>query len=585
MLRRALTTIAFTIASFTSLAIPCALATTEALPRYPELQANVDFWRDVFSKHTSRHLVFHDPVIADLVWTVHDVGHILDSNRSDHQKSRDLRAYSDRYATSLGKTLERLASSPPQNDEEKRIAQLLEQHAGKLPSRSVLAKRVRVQRGLGDKLCDSYRRAVRYLPRMRAILAANGVPEELAYLPLVESGYHVGAHSKVGAVGVWQFMRATGRRYLHVDGVVDERRDPILATEAAAKYLRSNYDLLGEWPLAITAYNHGENGMSFAVRKLGTRHLPTIIEKHESKYFGFASKNFYAEFLAANDAMKIAETRCPTGGIALFERDSVEIDAYVSFNQLAATARLDADALAELNPALTSDVVRGRLRVPKGYKLFLPVGSSSTFRDAYASLPSPVRASSQSTYDGIHQVRAGETLSEIAGRYRVSMTTLQRINGLKDPRRLRVGQRLKVPAAGAESATAGSSGSSGSRSSASATRPASVRLAKGQTLSHVASRYGVSVEDLAQYNDVSDARSVRAGQLLKIPSTSGSAGQSQATAQAKAEAEYRSHRVGKGQTLSDIAQLYRTSVSTLQRHNRIEDPSKLRYGQVIRVPM
>ncbi len=581
MLRRALTTIALAIASFTSLATPCALAATEALPRYPELQPNVDFWRDVFTKHTSRHLVFHDPDIPSLVWTVHDVSHILDSNRSDQQKSRDLKAYSDRYATTLGKTLERLESSPPQDEEEKRIAKLLERHAGRLPSRSVLAKRIRIQKGLGDKLCDSYRRAVRYLPRMRSILSANGVPPELAYLPLVESGYHVGAHSKVGAVGVWQFMRSTGRRYLHVDGVVDERRDPILATEAAAKYLRSNYDRLGEWPLAITAYNHGENGMSFAVRKLGTRHLPTIIAKHESKYFGFASKNFYAEFLAANDAMKIAETRCPTGGIALFERDSVEIDAYVSFKQLAATARMDAETLAELNPALTSDVVRGRLRVPKGYTLFLPVGSSSTFRDAYAALPSPARASSQSSYDGIHQVRAGETLSEIAGRYRVSMTTLQRINGLKDPRRLRVGQRLKVPVAGPESAVAGSSEASGGPSSAGAGRPATVRLAKGETLSHVANRYGVSVTELERQNDIRDARSVHAGQLLKIPSGNESA----ARAQAKAQAEYRSHRVGRGQTLSDIAVLYRTTVSTLQRHNRIEDPSKLRYGQVIRVPM
>jgi membrane-bound lytic murein transglycosylase D len=549
----------------------CALASSEVLPRFPELEPAVAFWRDIFTKHTSRHIVFHDPEIAGLVWTVHDVSHIVDSNHSDAQKSRELRAYTDRYTVSLAKTLERLESSPPQNDEEKRIVRLLDENAGRIPSRSVLAKRIRVQKGLGDKLCDSYRRAVRYLPKMKSILVSHNVPEELAYLPLVESGYHVGAHSKVGAVGVWQFMRGTGRRYLHVDGVVDERRDPLLATEAAAKYLRSNYDRLGEWPLAITAYNHGENGIEFAVRKLGTRHLPTIIAKHQSKYFGFASKNFYAEFLAASDAMKIAAERCPKSDIALFERERVEIDAYVGFKQLAATARVDPEILAELNPALTGDVVRGRLRVPKGYKLFLPVGASTSFRDAYAALPSPARASTQTSYEGIHQVRAGETLSEIAGRYRVSLSTLQRLNGLKDPRRLRVGQRLKVPVAGAESATVNSKKGSAPQS---ARAGSTDRVAAGETLSHVARRHGVSVAELQRFNGIKNARSVRAGQTLKIPSSSSSP-----------SAEYRSHRVSRGQTLSDIAALYRTTVSALQSHNKIPDPSKLRHGQIIQVPM
>ena len=561
------------VAGFTSLAPACADAADDVLPRYPELTPKVDFWRDVFTKHTSRHIVFHDPEIPNLVWTVHDVSSIIDSDRTDAQKNRELRAYIDRQTADLGKTLIRLQSSPPQGDEEKHIAALLQRYASQLPSREILAKRIRTQKGLGDKLCDSYRRAVRYLPRMKATFAAYGVPQELAYLPLVESGYQIGAHSKVGAVGVWQFMRSTGRRYLHVDGVVDERRDPLLATEAAAKYLRANYDLLGEWPLAITAYNHGENGIEYAVRKLGTRHLPSIIDEHQSKYFGFASKNFYAEFLAANDAMKIAETRCPAGDVPVLERDAVEIDAYVSFRQLATTARVEPEALADLNPALTSDVVRGRLRVPKGYRLFLPPGSAVTFRDAYAALPAPARSSAQASFQTSHQVRAGETLSEIAGRYRVSLASLQRLNGLKDPRRLRVGQRLKVPVAGGESATTVGT-SAAARQSASAERPLTVKLAAGETLSHVAHRHGVSVTALQQQNGIEDASSVRVGQSLKIPSASG-----------KPAAEYRSHRVGRGQTLSDIAALYRTSVAALQRQNGIEDPSKLRYGQVIRIPM
>jgi len=440
--------VAFSIALVTLAARPVPAIADERLPRYPELAPKVAFWTDVFTKHSSRHMVFHDPELLDVVWEVHDVSSLVDGDMAATQKTRALRDYQAQAIDLLAERIRRLEHSAPQNDAERRVAAVLAKHAGKLPSHTELAARVRVQRGLGDKLCDSYRRASAYLPQMRPLLVKHGVPEELAYLPLVESGYNIGAHSHKGAVGIYQFTRGTGRRYLHIDNAVDERRDPLLATEAAAKYLRSNYDQLGAWPLAITGYNHGEHGVGYAVRKLGTKHLPTIIAKYDGRSFGFASKNFYAEFLAAVDSMAIARSRCSADGVSPLGRDSVRVRAYVPLRKLASAAGLDVAALAALNPALTSDVVRGRLHVPRGYTLYLPSGMGPSFETAYASLPADSKAEAQAVVLGTHTVRAGETLSEIAGEYRTSVSALLRTNGMKDPRRLRVGQRLKVPVVG-----------------------------------------------------------------------------------------------------------------------------------------
>jgi LysM repeat protein len=165
-------------------------------------------------------------------------------------------------------------------------------------------------------------------------------------------------------------------------------------------------------------------------------------------------------------------------------------------------------------------------------------------------------------------------LSEIAVEYRTSVSTLLRTNGLKDPRRLRVGQRVKVPLGRGASGGATASAGSARQQPVAATGAATVRVSPGETLSHIAARHGVTVADLMRANGISNPTRIRAGEVLRIPS-GGSKGAS----------GVRTHRVSRGQTLSDIASMYRTSVGRLQRHNQISDPTKLRYGQVIEVPM
>jgi hypothetical protein len=124
------------------------------------------------------------------------------------------------------------------------------------------------------------------------------VPDSLAVLPFIESGYNPDAYSHVGAAGLWQIMKGTGRPFLRISRKVDERRDPFKATAAAAQILKGNYRALGTWPLAITAYNHGAAGVGRGVKDAGSREISDLVQRYKGPAFGFASRNFYAEFAA-----------------------------------------------------------------------------------------------------------------------------------------------------------------------------------------------------------------------------------------------------------------------------------------------
>ena len=152
-----------------------------------------------------------------------------------------------------------------------------------------------------------YRTGRRYFPEMERIFVAEGLPPELTRLPLIESCFNLDAYSKVGATGVWQFMPGTGRLYMMVNGSVDERRDPIASTRAAARYLTNSYGRLGNWPLAITAYNHGPAGVARGVDETRSTDIVTLIRYYDGPGWGFSSRNFYAEFLAALDIEKHQE--------------------------------------------------------------------------------------------------------------------------------------------------------------------------------------------------------------------------------------------------------------------------------------
>jgi membrane-bound lytic murein transglycosylase D len=162
------------------------------------------------------------------------------------------------------------------------------------------SERVRSQRGMRERFMRGLEIGTRYERTFRKIFREAGLPEDLADLPHVESSFQASAQSSAGAVGVWQFTRGAAEKFLNVNSEVDERLDPVASTYGAARYLRYAYGKLGDWPTALTSYNHGINGMARAQNQMGTDFV-RIVEHYNSPAFGFASRNYYAEFLAARD--------------------------------------------------------------------------------------------------------------------------------------------------------------------------------------------------------------------------------------------------------------------------------------------
>jgi membrane-bound lytic murein transglycosylase D len=249
------------------------------------------------------------------------------------------------------------------------------------------ADRIRVQSGLRESFRDGLVRSGRYLGAVRRVFAEHGLPAELAYLAHVESSYNPAAVSKAGAVGVWQFTKDTGRLFLRVDDAIDERRDPLLSTVAAARLLKRNHEATGRWPLAVTAYNHGLRSIRNAMETHGTDDLEHLLQAYENQSFGFASKNFYAEFLAA---VRVASRPAEYFGDLVpdppFDPLEVELPVPLRLDALARAFRADPDTLAALNPAFRRPVLDGGKPVPRGYPLRLPADADEAA--AYQTLTS-----------------------------------------------------------------------------------------------------------------------------------------------------------------------------------------------------
>jgi membrane-bound lytic murein transglycosylase D len=236
------------------------------------------------------------------------------------------------------------------------------------------AERLRFQRGLKGKYRAGLERSYRYLPLIDSIFAAEGVPARLKYLPHVESSFYPFAYSKVGAAGMRQFMKSSAKRFkMKVGYQVDERRDPQASTLAAARMLAYNHTLLQSWPLAIVAYNHGPGGLAKAARTTGTKDLSTIIKSYYSNSFGFASKNFYAEFLAASSIAMRADSLFPDlRKLEPLRYRHLVLQKPLGTRFLCAATGLSPEELEEYNLGLRPATFRGNAQLPKGFTLRLP---------------------------------------------------------------------------------------------------------------------------------------------------------------------------------------------------------------------
>ena len=277
-----------------TLAVVCLGYRADASDLFPcpaSLEPNVDFWVNVFTAYSYRDFIVHD---RDKVWKIYQVFHLPGEGVPTQD---DVEWANDYLKLKYRTALLRLASGQkPTGYVEDDIAKLFQ---GEPPQAyAAAADNLRVQQGLRERFRETLVRARGYRPLMERIFRAAGLPVELTLLPSVESGFYSKARSSAGAVGIWQFTRSTGRQYMTIRGRRDDRLDPVRATTAAAKLLSYNHAVLGNWPLAVTAYNHGTYGMEHAASIYGND-LASIVADYNGPHFGFASKNYYAEFLAA----------------------------------------------------------------------------------------------------------------------------------------------------------------------------------------------------------------------------------------------------------------------------------------------
>jgi membrane-bound lytic murein transglycosylase D len=333
------------------------------------------------------------------------------------------------------------------------------------------------------------------------VLAENGLPPELFYLGMIESGYHNHATSRARAVGVWQFMPATGRRYgLEVDHYVDERRDPIRATEAAAKYLRDLYNVFGSWHLAIAAYNAGEYRIVRAVVRGKNRDFwklarMKVLPRETCEYI----PKLMAAAIIGNDPEKFGfESPSP---VPYPDVESVEVPSPARLRDVAKLSGVDVTALKEVNPHLRRGATPPNSST---YEIWVPTENVKDVKKAIPQLASlsrknrrHYRALASASDHHVHRVRRGETLSGIAERYRISLSYLKRINGLRGSR-IRAGQKLRL--------TASTFRSRGM---------IRYRIHRGDSLIGISKKFKVPVRQIVHDNSL-HGRRIYAGQVLRI---------------------------------------------------------------------
>lgn len=394
--------------------------------------------------------------------------------------------------------------------------------------------------GRGRKYMHIYlERSARYIPMMKATFRERGMPDDLAYIAMIESGFSPTAFSHASAVGYWQFIRSTGKRYnLRIDTFVDERRDPILSTQSAATYLDSLYSLFGDWHLALAAYNVGEGRVQRAVMKYRTRNFWELASKRRA--LPRETDNYIPKYIAA---VMIAKDPAKYGFVDInfqpaFSFESVVIDKPISLETLSKEISVDYEELKRMNPRYKSDYVP--VYTDRVNAVRVPIEKKDL---AVASIPKCLSDAPKiyvAEFD-YYRVKRGDTLSHIARRFRTSIARLRDLNDFSRRTMIRVGQKIKVPDQNA---------------------------------------YIVKNESAVKKNSQVTEQSEREVANTSSPSNQSSLSKSLTPSQIKA----RKHVVRRGENLSTIAKKYRTTVALLTQVNNLSHRSKLFVGTKLLIP-
>ncbi len=516
-------------APFLAMLLPVLVAiswpvSAASIPRPEGIRDDVNFWIRVYSEVTTNEGFLHDERNLAVVYDTLKFG----PGGSSKERQRIVDERRDRHIAALNRIIAALPNAAARealSADDKRILALW----GPNPSTVILkeaTKRVRFQLGQADRFKEGLLRSSQWETHIAETFANQGLPPELAVLPHVESSFNAAAYSKVGAAGLWQFMRSTGKRYMRIDDAVDERLDPYRSTEAAAQFLALNYRVLGSWPLALTAYNHGAAGMRRAKETVGTDDFVKINRTYTSRTFGFASRNFFPSFLAA---LTIDEN--PEKYFGPLQRrpeqkfHEVTMPAYVRLATLERVVGVDREQLRTLNPGWRPTIFNGTRLIPKGYKLRLPADTADkwTATSLMDKLPGNELYAGQIT-PRTHRVRKGETMASIAQRHGMTASRLAEMNGLSANATLRAGRHLNLPEqlprvlGGGVVASTPVPTTPSPQNATAATAPTGdfYVVRRGDSLQLIAQRVRVPEAQLLRLNSLKDPDRLYEGQRLRI---------------------------------------------------------------------
>ena len=431
-----------------------------------------------------------------------------------------------------------------------------------------------------------------YMPIFDETFNKHDLPEELKAMAIIESAMDPLAVSRAGAKGMWQFMYATAKMYgLHIDSFVDERMDPFKAADAAARYLQDAYEIFGDWNLAIASYNCGAGNVNKAIRRSGGKrafwdiwpYLPRETRGYVPAFVGaLYAMTYYKEHGIKPEAIEMP-----------IHVDTFKINKQLHLKQVAELTGAPLEELKNLNPQYRHDIIPGNskeyiLRLPYTYTNAFIEHEDSVYTHKYDEFFNPTTIKKiQDGADGeriVYVVKNGDYLGRIASRNRCTVAQIKRWNGLKS-NNIRVGQRLVIYRGGggpstssSSSSTAAAAPSSSSSSTQSSTPTGTYTVKSGDTLSGIATRHGVTVNQLKQWNGLT-SNNIRVGQKLKLNSSS-----SASSASASSSGDYSTYTVKSGDSLYSIAKNYSgVSAQDIMNFNGMSS-SNIKPGMKIKIP-
>lgn len=410
------------------------------------IKGMVEFWIHVFGHYQKGQYLFHHFDDVSIVYSAINLTDLTPLNSS--MSPKELKALRYQYIKEeknrVKQLLKQLAYKVDKkkelSEEEKRIHNLFLANPNISLKKASESKLIRVQEGFAHRFKEAVIVSGKYMPEMEKIFSMMGAPIELTRIPFFESAFKIRAYSSADAAGIWQFIPATGKRYLKIDSIIDERYDPILATYAAAQHLLNEYKLLGSWPLAVNAYNTGPGRIIDAKKKLKTNDISTIIKNYRGSGYRFYSRNYYPEFLAA---LHVYENRHYYFA-DIDVMNPIEYDLYIpkrkiNLADLSENLRIDAEAMKILNPALKENILNGDKMLPPGYLVRVPKELGPLFASAAREM---YEGSGNSEW---HVVKKGEDLKDIAKSYDLSVESIERANQLLPDTVISPGSVLKLP--------------------------------------------------------------------------------------------------------------------------------------------